>query len=325
MSRLIGDVGGTNTRLALVDQGLEWKKSENFRNDDYQSLEEIVKDYLSRQNETVTTAAFSVAGPVKGGQAHLTNRDWAISDSALAKAFNWDSSFVVNDFSAVALGIPALTGEHTEQLGGHDPDPDAPVAILGPGTGLGIGALVPGRSGSAGRILVTEGGHASAASIDDLTSAVIAELRGTIEHVSYERLLSGQGIENLYKAISAIDGQLPQNLDAAQIGQRSLTAGPEDKAKVAMDTFFALLGSVAGDLALLYGAFGGVYIAGGIVPRYVESWRNSRFRDCFEAKGRMGDYVREIPVFLILHPEVELLGLAAYLRASENSQPWPMV
>lgn len=325
MSRLIGDIGGTNTRLALVEDGLEWTEPECFLNDDFKSLEAIVNRYLSRQSTSVSDAAFAVAGPVKKGRARLTNRGWTISDASLVKAFNWRSAFVVNDFSAVGLGIPALTSRETEQLGGGRPDADAPIAIVGPGTGLGVGALVPGRGASGGRILVTEGGHASAAAIDDYTAAVIRELRRTIEHVSYERLLSGQGIENLYRAISVVEGQTAENLDAAEIGRRSLTAGPRDTVKVTMDTFFALLGSVAGDLALLYGAFGGVYIAGGIVPRYVECWRSSQFRVRFESKGRMSEYVKAIPVYLILHPEVELLGLAAFLKSSQGNLPWPMI
>lgn len=322
MKRLIGDIGGTNTRLALVAEGTRWERMQTYRNDGFASLEEIVATYLEAQKAKAAAAAFAVAGPVRGGEATLTNRGWKISAHALAKRFGLDHCEVVNDFSGVALGIPALSSEDLAQLGGSTPDSAAPVAILGPGTGLGVGGLVPTDAGA--RVLVTEGGHASLAPIDVRSAAIVERLRARFGHVSIERAISGQGMENIYRAIGELDGKKVAPLAAAAIGEAA-KAGGDPVAAETMVHFFALLGAAAGDLALSYGAFGGVYIAGGIVPRYLESFRRSGFRAAFEFKGRMSDYVKAIPAFVILHEEVELLGLAASLDARANGKPWPRV
>lgn len=320
MRRLIGDIGGTNTRLALVAEGRQWQRLESYRNDDYASLEEIVAAYLETTGAAPDAAAFAVAGPVRGGEAALTNRKWKISATALARRFPFEHCRVVNDFSAVALGVPALEDGDLEQMGGGARDPDAPAAVIGPGTGLGIGGLVPGTDG--GRVLVTEGGHASLAATDERGAAIIGRLRKRFGHVSGERAVSGQGIENLYRAIAELDGRRVESLAAPEIGEAA-EAGRDPVAVEALSRFFTLLGAVAGDLALIYGAFGGVYIAGGIVPRYLDGFRSSGFRAAFEAKGRMSDYVKPIPVYVIRHEEVELLGLAASLDALATGAPWP--
>ncbi len=322
MKRLIGDVGGTNTRLAVVEQGTRWERLKSYRNDSYDSLEQVVAAYLSELGAEVDAAAFAVAGPVRGGKVALTNRGWEISAGALSGRFELEHCRVVNDFSAVALGVPALTASDLERAGGGECDPDAPVAILGPGTGLGVGGLVPGTDG--GRVLVTEGGHATLAATDDRQAALIAWLRRGLGHVSAERAVSGQGLENLYRAIAQVDGLAAGDLDAAGIGEAAQT-GSDPVAVEALEQFFRFLGAVAGDLALTYGAFGGVYVAGGIVPRYLPAFRRSGFRRAFEAKGRMSDYARTIPAFVILHEEVELLGLAASLDARAVGKPWPTV
>ncbi len=322
MKRLIGDIGGTNTRLALVAEGTRWERMQTYRNDEFKALEEIISVYLQVQEAEPEVAALAVAGPVRGGEATLTNRGWKISARAIAERFGLEHCEVVNDFSGVALGVSALAPGDVVQAGGSKPDPAAPVAILGPGTGLGVGGLVPTDAG--GRVLVTEGGHASLAPINARSSAIIERLRARFGRVSIERAISGQGMENIYRAIGELDGKTLASLDAAAIG-KAAEAGDDAAAAETMEHFFALLGAAAGDLALSYGAFGGVYIAGGIVPRYLGAFRASRFREAFESKGRMSGYVKAIPVFVILHEEVELLGLAASLDARANGKPWPRV
>ncbi|MGH8272148.1 MAG: glucokinase, partial [Gammaproteobacteria bacterium] len=314
--------GGTNTRLALVAEGTCWEHLQTWRNDDFESPEEIVARYLQAHKTEPDAAAFAVAGPVRDGEATLTNRGWKISARALADRFGLEHCEVVNDFSGVALGVPALAPDEVEQAGGAQADAAAPIAILGPGTGLGVGGLVPTDAG--GRVLVTEGGHATLAPIDARSAAIIERLRVRFGHVSLERAISGQGMENIYRAIGELDGKKPEPPDAAAIG-KAAAAGDDAAAAETLAHFFALLGAAAGDLALSYGAFGGVYIAGGIVPRYLENFRRSGFRAAFESKGRMSDYVKTIPVFVILHEEVELLGLAASLDARANGKPWPRV
>jgi glucokinase len=322
VKRLIGDIGGTNTRLALVSGGRQWESLRTYRNDDRRSLEDVVDAYLEATGADPESAAFAVAGPVRGGEATLTNRNWKISADALARRFDLEHCQVVNDFSAVALGVPALEAGDLEQSGGGERDFGSPVAIVGPGTGLGIAGLVPGRDG--GRVLVTEGGHASLAATDERTAAIIGRLRTRFGHVSAERAISGQGIENLYRAIAELDGRSVEPLAAPDVGAAA-QAGGDPVAVETLQHFFALLGSVAGDLALTYGSFGGVYIAGGIVPRYLDVFRSSGFRAAFEAKGRMSDYLEPIPVYVILHEEVELLGLASSLEARAAGKPWPAV
>ncbi|MGH8273534.1 MAG: glucokinase [Gammaproteobacteria bacterium] len=322
MMRLIGDIGGTKTRLALVEQGTEWERLETYRNEEYQAIEDVIADYLEKQAAKPEVAAFAVAGPVRDGEATLTNRGWKISESGLAERFDLDYCQVVNDFSGVALGIPALGVDDVEKAGGDEADAEKPTAILGPGTGLGVGGIVP--HGGEWQVLVTEGGHASLPAADARTAAIIERLRARFDHVSIERAVSGQGLENIYRAIGELDEKNLNVLDAAAIGAAA-EAGKDAAAVETLACFFALLGGVAGDLALSYGAFGGVYIAGGIVPRYLEAFRASRFRKAFEAKGRMSDYVKTIPVYVILHKEVELLGLAASLDSKANNKPWPQV
>lgn len=322
MQRLIGDIGGTNTRLALVDAGTRWERLETYANDDFDSFADAVTAYLEATGADPQAAAFAVAGPVRNGEAALTNRDWKISARALTNRFGLSDCQVVNDFSGVALGVPALGADDLERIGGGEADLEAPAAILGPGTGLGVGGLVPGGEG--GRVLVTEGGHAGLAAASERQAAILSVLRRRFGHVSAERAISGQGLENLYGAVVELEGGNPRPRDAAEVGRAAL-AGNDAAAVEALAQFFRFLGAFAGDLALAYGAFGGVYIAGGIVPRYLEALRASDFRAAFESKGRMSDYVASIPVFVILHEEVELLGLAASLDARAAGRPWPVV
>ncbi|MDN5864495.1 MAG: glucokinase [Gammaproteobacteria bacterium] len=322
MTRLIGDIGGTNTRLALVEEAAQWEHLETYRNEEYDSLESIVAVYLDRQSAQPNAAALAVAGPVRDDEAVLTNRGWSISARNLSSRFGFGHCRVVNDFSAVALGIPALGADDVASLGGAKANKGKPIAILGPGTGLGVGGIVPCRDGS--RVLVTEGGHASLPAVDARSAKILDRLRTRFGRVSIERAVSGQGMENIHRALCEMQGSDSELSDAAQIGEAAMR-GDNAPAAEAMDYFFAFLGAAAGDLALTLGAFGGVYIAGGIVPRYLEAVRASRFREAFENKGRMSDYVREIPVFVILHEEVELLGLASSLVAREAGRPWPSV
>lgn len=322
MQRLIGDIGGTNTRLALVEEGTEWSRMQSYRNEEHESLEAIIGQYLESHGARPETAALAVAGPVRGDRVRLTNRGWTVDATNLKKQFSLDYCRVVNDFSAVAMGIPALDEDVLEQLGGDSRKSEAPVAIVGPGTGLGVGGIVPGQGG--GRILVTEGGHATLPANDDQQAAILASLRRRFGHVSCERAISGQGIENIYQALAELQGVDVEPLSAAAIGEAA-TERNDTLANEALGLFFRFLGAVAGDLALSYGAFGGVYLAGGIVPRYLPRFRDSGFRQSFEAKGRMSDYLKPIPVFVILHEEVELLGLAASLDARVRGSDWPQV
>ena len=221
----------------------------------------------------------------------------------------WASArLVVNDFAALSWSLPQLAGADLLPLGGKAADAEAPLAVLGPGTGLGVGAFLP-----PGRVLVTEGGHASLAAHSVREAAVIEWLRGRHGHVSAERMISGQGLENLHAGLAAVDGLEIPALPAAEITARALD-GSDPRCTEVLAMFCALLGSFAGDLALLYGARGGVFVGGGICPRFPEFLAASAFRERFEAKGRFRDWLAPIPAWLIMRPDAAMVGLAALAR-----------
>ena len=250
----------------------------------------------------------AVAGPVSRNSVRLTNRGWLVDGAAIGRALGIGRVLVVNDFAAQSWALPSLAGDDLHPLGGGAAAEGAPLAVVGPGTGLGIGAFLP-----PGQVLVTEGGHASIATHDAREAAVVEWLRTQHGHVSAERVLSGQGIENLHAGLAAVDGVAAEALEAAEITRRAL-AGEDRRAVEVLDMFCAMLGSVAGDLALLYGAKGGIYVAGGICPRFPEYLAASRFRARFEAKGRFQEWLAAVPAWLVMRPDPAMVGLAAIAR-----------
>jgi glucokinase len=212
---------------------------------------------------------------------------------------------LINDFEAIAWALPHFPARDLARIGGGDPMPDAPIAVLGPGTGLGVAAWLP-----QGSVLNSEGGHVTLAGSSPREDAVIAHLRARFGHVSAERALSGPGLENLYQAIAALDGVAAPARNAAAISQAA-RKGECPVCRAALDLFCALLGDVAGNLALTFGARGGVYIAGGIVPRLSEELMRSAFRTRFDGKGRMRAYVEPIPVNVVMHQDPAFVGLKA--------------
>jgi glucokinase len=259
------------------------------------------------------SAVIGVAGPVENGRVVFTNSPWVVDAAELRAAFGFHQVRVINDFEATARSLPHLTTDDVFNLGGSGARDDAPRVVLGPGTGLGVACLLPGNPPIT---IATEGGHATLAATDHRQDRVIAHLRARFAHVSAERALSGDGLVNLYSAIAAVDGRQVPARDAAQITEAAL-ARTCPVARETLDMFCALLGAVAGDLALTFGARGGVYIAGGIVPRFVDHVAGSTFRAQFEAKGRLSDYLATIPVQVILRPDAAFIGLAALARDME--------
>jgi len=308
---ILADIGGTNARFARLRDGRIGMRRQ-ARVTDYPSLNTALRAYLAEWDSgpAPMRLALAAAGPVAGGKVRLTNSPWRISARALRTAFHLKDVVLVNDFSAVALAVPHLARKHTVAIGGGRSAPEAPVAILGPGTGLGVAGLVPGAGGA--RVLVTEGGHVTMAPGDSREGAILEYLRGCFGHVSAERVLSGDGLVNLYRAIAALDGVPVETLRATEITERAL-AGSCRTSAAALATFCAMLGTVAGNLALSLGARGGVYLAGGIVPRFVGYLAASTFRERFESKGRFCSYLAAIPVRVITHPAPAFLGLRATL------------
>jgi glucokinase len=307
--RLIADIGGTNARFAIARHG-HHDAPVNIATLDHPTLEDAIDTYLKGPggNVAIRDAAFAVAGPVAGDQVTMTNHNWSFRQSELKQHFGLDRLRIYNDFAGIALALPYLPDADLVQVGGGVPESNYPKAAIGPGTGLGVGTLAP--DGKGGWIIVAgEGGHVTVAGEDDRESALIALLRRRYEHVSAERLLSGDGLVNLYESLCEIDGTHSLGYKPSHITDETLAADdPRIREAVAM--FCAILGNVAGNLALTVGARGGIYIAGGIVPRLGRRFANSPFRDRFESKGRFRSYLAAIPTYVITHGNPALVGLA---------------
>ncbi|GAA0573464.1 glucokinase [Craurococcus roseus] len=308
---LIADIGGTNARFALLDEGTgSIGPLHRVKLDDFSDVAGAISAFLAAHAEgrTPSGAVLAAAGPVSGNRARLTNRGWAVDGAKIASALGIRAVRVVNDFAAMSRSLPELTPADLFPLGGGAGEPGEPMAVLGPGTGLGVGAFLPPD-----RILVTEGGHASLAATCPREAAVIGWLRARHGHVSAERALSGMGLANLHSALAAIDGVQTPRRDAAAVTAAGLS-GECALCREALCMFCALLGAVAGDLALLYGARGGVFVAGGIPPRFPQFIAESEFRARFEAKGRFSEWLRPVPAYVVTRLDASMLGLAALAR-----------
>ena len=314
MTALIADIGGTNARFALVaPDGREAMHPLTLHCRDFAGPAEAARAYLKQiaPDEKPSRAAFAVACPVLEDQIALTNSAWHFSIADVRDSLRLERLEVVNDFIAVALSVPLLTDQDRVLVGpAGQPDPTAPVAVLGPGTGLGVSAMIP--VGANWRALPTEGGHITMAAADDREAEILSWLRARQGHVSAERVLSGPGLANLYDALRGLAGLAPQPIFPAEISARA-EAG-DIQAQQALETFFAMLGTVAGNLVLTVGGRGGVVIAGGIIPKLLPRFLTSDFRKRFEDKGRFRDYLKDIPVHVATHPYPAFLGLAGLVR-----------
>lgn len=309
--KLVADIGGTNARFALADATGQLSHMRHFANDAYADLQSVVHDYVVQtgvQPADITQAAMSVAMPVTGDVVRFTNRDWSFSQSALQAAMGWSHLEVINDFAAIALSLPHLTHDDCVCIGDAvTGDASAPLLVLGPGTGLGVALLVPTASGWLP--VATEGGHVTLSAHDDRESEILRLARKSGLHVSAERLLSGMGLPMLHRLVCEVDGFGIEELTASEIGQAALYAQKESALRT-WETFFAMLGSVAGNLALSAGARGGVFLAGGILPKMRVLFERSSFRHRFTEKGRFASYLGPIPTRLIIHENPALIGLA---------------
>jgi glucokinase len=306
--RLVADIGGTNARFAIARDG-RYGDLKHVPVREYASLHDAISDYLDHlpHDERPTEAAIDVAGPVTGDRITLTNLGWSFSISELKQKLGLRSLRVFNDFAATAMAVPYLPADDCFLVGPARPDAKGPIGIIGPGTGLGVGSLVPSEKGWA--LAPGEGGHVTLPATTEEEDRIIAVLRTRWDHVSAERVLSGSGLVNLYEAICTIDGVMPQPLSPADVTERAIN----DTDPICVRTFAhfcEILGTVAGNLALTVGATGGVYIAGGILLRFRQAFAASGFRARFESKGRFRDFMERIPTHLILQESPALLGLA---------------
>jgi glucokinase len=313
--RLMGDVGGTNARFAVQEApGAQPTQVVAYAVVDYPNFDDCLKTYVAQLAcARPRQAAVGIANPIVGDHVRMTNFHWAFSIEAVRQALGFDRLLLINDFTALALSLPALQPEHLKRIGGKGvADAKAAIGLMGPGTGLGVSGLLHDSSGRTVP-LGGEGGHVSLAPATAREDRVVAQLRDKFGHVSAERALSGMGLVNLYEALCAIDGVAAQVLDPAGV-TAAATAGTDPHCVEAVDIFFGFLGSVAGNLALTLGARGGMYIGGGVVPRLGDWIDRSTFRERFVAKGRFRDYLDGIPTWLI-HAETSpaLIGAARAL------------
>lgn len=313
---LVGDIGGTNARFALVEQGgVRPQAIEVLRCGDYDNIDAAVTDYLARVGvREVGEACFAVASPVQGTQIRMTNNHWRFDTEAMRAQFGWRAFKVINDFTAMALGVPHVPADQLVHVCGGPGDGRRPRLVIGPGTGLGVSGLVPVQHGWVP--LMTEGGHVDFAPTDDTEMAILRILKTRFGRVSVERILCGQGLLNLYQALAEIQG-VAAPLDAPEKITAAAVAQADSLARQTLRHFCEILGRVAGNGVLTLGATGGVYLCGGIVPRFLDFFLESPFQQGFEEKGRMRPLLEFTPVYVVTEAYTGLLGAAEALANPE--------
>jgi glucokinase len=303
---VVGDFGGTNIRLAAVDlsEGVP-KEIRHYHSKNFARASDTIVTYLKETGRSPSVIAIAAAGPVSAGSVRFTNLGWTLSEAEL-KGIGFSAARILNDFVAVALATQFLDPSDLHQIGPGTPDRRLSVAVMGPGTGFGASALV--RDDASSCPMAAESGHASFAPEDDMDIEILKFIRARFGHVSVERILSGPGLRNLHDALNHLEGAGETIDDSEEITRRALAGEPS--CRRTLDRFCAILGSVAGNLALTYGALGGVYIAGGIAPSILELIELSPFRRRFESKGRFDAYLKPIATCVITRSDVAFLGAA---------------
>jgi len=310
---LVGDVGGTNCRLALAERtdsgAIELHHSEVYPNAQYGHFNDVVAHYLETHNIKATQGAFAFAGPKFDGEIRMTNLNWTVSEVELREKFELETAVVLNDFVAMANGATVIPDDGFEVLVEGKVDYTKPVAVLGPGTGMGLSCILPGKPR---RIISTEGGHTAFAPGNELEREVLAYWSSRLSFVSAESLLSGPGLVRLHTAICAIMDRPTHDLTAAEI----VSAAELDKfsvARVTVNHFCSMLGGFSGNVAVTQGASGGVVIGGGVSRHIAKFIPGSEFITRFKDRGPGSWYVKDIPVRLIQADFVPLYGAAAML------------
>ena len=310
---LIGDIGGTNARFAiLVDSYAEPKQFPTVQTADFATIDEAIQTaILDRTSIQPRSAVLAVAGPVDGDEIELTNCNWVVKPRAMFGTLGLEDIVVLNDFEAQALAVVALGPEHMEKIGGGEPEESAGRVVLGPGTGLGVAGLV-----HACRTWIPvpgEGGHVDIGPRTARDMQVFPHIEKIEGRISAEQMLCGRGLVNLYRAVAKADSREAGFTTPAEITSAALD-GSDGVAVEALQIFVTCLGRLAGDLALVFMSRGGVFLTGGIAQKIVPALKNGLFRAAFEDKAPHNDLVKAMPVYVITHPLAALTGLAAYAR-----------
>ena len=310
---LIGDIGGTNARFALlVDTYAEPKEFPVVQTADFANIDDAIQaGVLDKTSIMPRSAVLAVAGPIEGDEIQLTNCDWVVRPREMERSLGLEDIVLLNDFEAQALAVVALGDEHMIKIGPGVPEPNAGRIVLGPGTGLGVAGLI-----HACRTWIPvpgEGGHMDLGPRSPRDFEVFAHIERIEGRISGEQILCGRGLVNVYRAIAAADGKEAPFTAPAEITSAAL-AGTDAIAEEALAMFVTCLGRYAGDLALVFMSRGGVYLTGGIPQKILPALQHPRFRAAFEDKAPHSALMKTLPIYVITHPLAALSGLAAYAR-----------
>ncbi len=319
--RLLADIGSTNVRFARQTQPAHFEQIRHYPSNLYRSLEEAVLAYYADCDaervageppacKVIRHAAVAIANPIDGDRVRMTNRDWSFSIEATRRKLGLETLLVVNDFTALAMGLPHLSEAHRVQIGGGSPRQNGVIGLIGAGTGLGVSGLIPAEDRWIA--LGSEGGHASFSPSDEFEIALLQHAWKTYPHVSVERLAAGPGLRLVYEVVCEQAGKAAEAWDTAEIVAHAI-GGDHPGCAEAVDRYCAMLGTFAGNVAVTFGALGGIYIGGGVVPRLGNLFARSSFRQRFEHKGRFNAYLQQVPTFVITAETPALYGAAAIL------------
>ncbi|MDM5180730.1 glucokinase [Massilia sp. DJPM01] len=309
--RLLADIGATHARFALETAPGVLRAVRVLKCDDFPGIVPLLHTYLAdHAGIRINHAAFALANPISGDMIRMTNRDWQFSTDEVRRELGLNTLLIVNDFTALAMSLPGLSGDDLMQVGGGTPATNAVIGVVGPGTGLGVSGMIPTVDGFV--TLGSEGGHVNFAPADEREFAILQYAWNEWSHVSNERLISGPGMELIYRALAQRNGVQATPRTSPEI----ITGALEDNDALCLevlDCFCGMLGGAAANLAVTLGAFGGIFIGGGIVPRMGEWFATSAFRARFEAKGRFSSYLGQIPTYVIMIPNPAFIGVATIL------------
>ncbi|RZA31554.1 MAG: glucokinase [Lysobacteraceae bacterium] len=312
--RLLADIGATHARFGLETAPGVLRQVAVLLCDDFSGIVPLLHAYLAQTGGVrINHAAFALANPISGDTIRMTNRDWAFSTDEVRRALGLSTLLIVNDFTALAMALPGFEPKDLLQVGGGAPQSHAVAGVLGPGTGLGVSGVIPTIDGFV--TLGSEGGHVNFAPADEREFAILQYAWQEWPHVSNERLISGPGIELMYRALAKRNGVTGDQ--AAPRSTADIVSGALEQHDAlcleTLEVFAGMLGGAAANLAVTLGAFGGIFIGGGIVPRIAEWFATSPFRARFEAKGRFTDYIAQIPTYVIMTPNPALHGVSRIL------------
>ena len=311
---LVADIGGTNARFSIVsgkdDQGYTIGQFKELSTGQYETLEAALEDYLdSIAGEAPVSACVAIAAPVTGDLITMTNNSWQFSMQVVKQSFGFKRFEVLNDFAALANSVPHLAEDNLVEIVAGEDRPGAPKVVIGPGTGLGVAGLV--RCNGHWRPVPGQGGFTAYAPQNQREMAIAQRLQKD-SYLCTEDLISGRGLVTLFNTMALLDGV---DIQASEAKDVSAMAFEQENplALEALELFCAGLGTVAGDIALIYAAKGGIYLGGGILPRMVDYLKTSGFEARLKHRGKMTELINNIPVYLINHPHPALVGAAAWL------------